>query len=336
MKKFLIGIPLALILILFVCFISLSFTPKLLFTAIKALSPEANLTKPDNYSALKKNIQTKKNIIYSEQYSESSLDIYSPKKKQGKLPVILFIHGGGFFKGEKEMAKYFGPALSNGQYAFVSIDYQLVPEATLFDQLKQINQALAFINENAEKYSWDVNQLNLAGSSAGGFLALQLLSAYHDKDYAESLAIQPVEQLHINSLLLYSAVYNLAEFQSFEGSRLTNYVLGKVGWGLTGEKAWKTDKKLAKTLNLNNYIRRDFPPIFITDGNTKTFTVQAKAYTEELKRKNITTETLFFDPENAVGHGYQLNMKTLASKQAINKSLDFLEANNSQISDNDH
>ena len=310
-------------LILF-CLVLLSYTPKPLFSVIDLYPIEAKLTKPHNYSAIEKKSQATKDIQYSSLYPNSMLDIYSPKGATEKLPIILFVHGGGFFKGEKEMAKYFGPTISSDRYIFVSINYNLVPSTTIFDQVRQVNEALRFIIDNADEYSLDVDRINLSGSSAGGFLALQLASAYYDKDYAELLKLNPVNGVTINSLLLYSAVYDLSEFQSFEGNIFSKYLLSKMGWGLTGIKGWQQDKNLGELLNLNKYRRQDFPPVFITDGNTQTFTEQASNYANELKKMNVPVQTLFFDSKEKVGHGYQLKMDSQASEKAVKSSVEFL------------
>ena len=306
-------------------FILLNYTPKPFFALINILPSEAKLTKPDNYKYISEQTKAERNICYSNKYSNSSLDIYSPKKNNSrKKPVILFVHGGGFFKGDKEMARYFGPTLSNSQYAFVSLNYNLAPSATIFDQIKQLNEAVKYLNDNAEKYALDVNKMNLSGSSAGGFLVLQLLSAYYNEDYAKQLGIVTQRELKFNALLLYSTVYDLTNFQTYKGGILVDYPLSKIGWGITGEKNWRSNDRLNELLNLNNYINEKFPPVFITDGNTKTFTKQAYNYYENLKNNNVSTQTLFFNNNDKVGHGYQLNMSTSSSKKAVEESLLFL------------
>ncbi len=325
MKKFVLVIFVSIFAILIICLGTLYFTPKPLFKLIQGLPIEAKLTKPNDYQQIEDRVKTINDLSYSKEYPESTLDLYLPKKINSKIPVIVFVHGGGFFKGDKKMAKYFGPTISNGNYAFISINYHLVPNATIFDQVGQVNQALTFVTKNAEKYQFDPTQINLSGSSAGGFLALQLLSAYHNKEYAKQIAIQPVENLRINSLLLYSAVFDLSEFQTYQGNLATNYLLSKMGWGLTGEKNWKEDHSLGQLLDLRKLISKDFPPIFITDGNTKTFTKQAKQYVGELKKEEVPVASLFFDGQETVGHGYQLNMETKASSQAVEKTIWFLE-----------
>lgn len=324
-KDFFKSIALLIMVSLLAVWITLCYTPNPLFTVANLIPIEANLTKLDNYLTIEKSTKVERNIVYSEQYPNSLLDIYSPIHSNDKLPVVLFVHGGGFFKGEKEMAKYFGRTISSNEYAFISINYDLVPNATVFDQVKQINDSIQFITDNADEYSLDIDNINLAGSSAGGFLALQLLSSYHNEIYAKKIKITPVEKIKFNSLLLYSAVYDLSEFQHYDSNFLTSYLLSKIGWGLTGERSWESDSVLGAILNQNNYINKDFPSIFITDGNTNTFTEQATNYSNRLEETGVFVQTLFFNSREEVGHGYQLNMHTSASKKAVKESLNFLE-----------
>lgn len=332
MKKLMLKTILSILTVIIISLVILSgvlyFSPKPLFFLTKLLPAEANLAKPINYQLIEKKTVVERNVIYSYDFKNSLLDIYSPKKFTGNLPVILFIHGGGFFKGDKEMAKYFGPTLSDEKYIFVSLNYDLIPDVTIFDQLNQINKAIQFIKENAEKYSIDINKVNLAGSSAGGFLALQLLSAYNNYDYAKCLELKTVKDIKFNSILLYSAVYDLSGYQCYQGKFYINYLLNKMGWGMTGNKDWKNDKDLGRILNLNKYISKSFPPLFITDGNTHTFTEQANNYIEQLKIKSIDVKTLFFDSNQKVEHGYQLNMGSTYSKESIKYSLEFLRNSN--------
>lgn len=318
---------LSIISIIIVFLVVLHFTPRPFFMLINSFPNKSNITPPDNFSSVIREIDVKKDISYSDKYSNSLLDIYSPTTNRKNLPVVLFIHGGGFFKGSKEMAQYFGPTISSNQYIFISIDYNLAPDATIFDQLKQINEAIMFIKKNSNKYLLDTGRINLSGSSAGGFLALQLLSVYHNKEYAAELGINPYTNINFTSILLYSAVYDLSVFQSYKSSLPIDFSLTKIGWGLTGEKDWKTNNKIGKLLNLNNYITKNFPPVFITDGNTHTFTEQAYIFKKKIEERGIPNQTLFFDINEKVGHGYQLNMKTKFSKISVEESLTFLEKN---------
>ena len=62
---------------------------------------DAGLTTPDD-------IQRFDNISYGEDLVWNLLDVYRPKKKDGKLPVIVNIHGGGWVYGDKEIYQFYG------------------------------------------------------------------------------------------------------------------------------------------------------------------------------------------------------------------------------------
>lgn len=325
MKRLFLAVPLLLLFGGLLLGLSLHFTPKPLFALLNSVPLEAQLTKPAHYGTIANRTTVKKDISYSSDYPASTLDLYLPDQITEPLPVVLFVHGGGFFKGDKEMAKYFGPTIASEQYAFVSLNYDLVPAATVFDQVKYVNAAVKFIAEEGANYSLKTDQLTLAGSSAGGFLALQLLSSYYDAPYAEKLGVTPVPGMTFDSLLLYSAVYDLSAFQEYQGNFASSYLLSKLGWGLTGVKNWQQDQALGELLDLTRYVHKDFPPVFLTDGNTRTFTKQAQDYARRLKAAEVPVETLFFDSETVVGHGYQLQMDTPPAKSALQKTLAFLE-----------
>lgn len=324
-KKSLLGVTLIFGLLVILLIARLTVSPNPLFQLAKWIPVEAEITPPDLPPNAEESVRVVGNLEYSQAYDNSFLDLYLPAQQEGKVPVVVFLHGGGFFKGDKEMAKYFGPALSAGRYAFASLNYTLAPDATIFEQLKQVNEALRFLKEKALEYGLDLTQVNMAGSSAGGFLALQLLSSYFDPAYQQALALSPVSDIHFASILLYSAVYDLSVFQEANRNPATNYFLSKIGWGLTGRKNWQEDQEMAKLLNLTYYIADDFPPFFITDGNTRTFLTQAQAYAHQLTQHAIPNQTLFFSNSKKVKHGYQLQMDTEESRQAVEASLTFLE-----------
>lgn len=306
----------------------LHFTPKPLVKLAAWLPVEATQTQPAHFSAIEKNSQVAKDLVYSRDTPEGTLDIYRPKSVNKKLPVVLFVHGGAFFKGEKEMARYFGPTIADAGYAFVSIDYPLVPDVTIFDQVRQVNAALAFLASQKERYGLDTSRINLAGSSAGGFLALQLLTAYQDQNYAKAVQLNATAPVRIKSILLYSAIFDLSQFQGHQGNFFRKYLVDKMGWALTGVKEWRTDEALGELLALNRHVPANMPPVFITDGNYKTFTPQAKAFAAQLAQEGVPVTRLFFATDQKVGHGYQLQMDTTAGEAAVAQTLTFLEQAN--------
>lgn len=105
------------------------------------------------------------------------VDIYLPKKAtvRGPLPVIAYIHGGGWAVGSKIMARPSVMDLVNsGRYAAVSIGYRLSWQDKWPAQIYDVKAATRWIRANAKQYGFDPKRICAMGDSAGGHLAAQL------------------------------------------------------------------------------------------------------------------------------------------------------------------
>lgn len=93
-------------------------------------------------------------------------------KGANKSPLIVFIHGGGWSIGDKAQAAQSKPAhfTANG-IAFASVNYRLVPKATVEQQAADIAAAIALIRAEAKEFGIDPDRIALMGHSAGAHLA---------------------------------------------------------------------------------------------------------------------------------------------------------------------
>jgi acetyl esterase/lipase len=103
------------------------------------------------------------------------LDIYLPANTKGKVPLVIFIHGGGWLVNDKYadigyMKKTVAEIISSG-FALASIDYRFATQAIFPAQIQDCNRAISFLYDNAEKYGVDKNRFAVMGFSAGGHLA---------------------------------------------------------------------------------------------------------------------------------------------------------------------
>jgi acetyl esterase/lipase len=100
------------------------------------------------------------------------LDIYSPRQPVGKLPVVVWIHGGAWNSGSKEGCPIGFMAAKN--LAIVSMDYRLTEVAPFPAQLYDCKAVIRWLRANADRFDLDANRIGIFGASAGGHLALLL------------------------------------------------------------------------------------------------------------------------------------------------------------------
>lgn len=106
------------------------------------------------------------------------LDIYLPPNASGKLPLVVWVHGGGWLSNDKYadmgyMKETIKELMHQG-YALASIDYRFSTQATFPAQMLDCNAAISYLVKNASSYGFDTDHMALMGFSAGGHLAAML------------------------------------------------------------------------------------------------------------------------------------------------------------------
>ena len=107
------------------------------------------------------------------------LDVYSRHPSPDRLlPVVVWVHGGGWRNGSKEGIRRPLPLLERG-YGLVSVGYRLSGEATFPAAIADVKAAFRWVRANAAKFGFDPTRVGAWGSSAGGHL-VALLGTAHD------------------------------------------------------------------------------------------------------------------------------------------------------------
>lgn len=101
------------------------------------------------------------------------LDLYLPENGKD-FPVLLFLHGGGYSKGERGQVQNFGQELARQGIAVAAAGYRLYPQAKHPEQVRDAARALAWLKANAAKHGGRADALFVGGHSAGGHLAALL------------------------------------------------------------------------------------------------------------------------------------------------------------------
>lgn len=103
-------------------------------------------------------------------HPRQKLDLYLPKQDDSKpLPIVIWIHGGGWQRGTKDMLNRQAIVLQNG-FALASVNYRLTNHAPFPAQIHDCKAAIRFLRTHADQYGIDPDRFGAWGSSAGGHL----------------------------------------------------------------------------------------------------------------------------------------------------------------------
>jgi len=109
------------------------------------------------------------------------LDLYLPSGATQSLPVIVWLHAGGWRSGNRTQAPDLSRHFAMHGFAMASIDYRLSGEAKFPAQLHDVKSAIRWLRANAERYGLDDRRIGLWGASAGGHLAALAALTPHDE-----------------------------------------------------------------------------------------------------------------------------------------------------------
>jgi acetyl esterase/lipase len=270
------------------------------------------------------------------------LDIYEPKKlTTEKLPVVIYVHGGAWAKGDKSVRtdsyiEGFILKLVEKNYAVISIDYTLVSETVHFPEpIQDTKDVVKWVRKNAEKYNFDPNNIGYFGASSGAHLSM--LAAYStDNEYVGS-----------PELSSYSGKVNyvVSNFGPTDLNNLLHTRLGKVPvsivglflkpiveirqklvFGISGYDIKKEKRKavdyLATVSPINDV--QNAVPTFILHGNKDKVAPlkQSKKLVKKLKKANIETSLIIV--KDGV-HGFGTTDKTYIN-QLTDEMVNFIDS----------
>ncbi len=235
------------------------------------------------------------------------------------LPVLVFLHGGGWAMGGLETHDAVCRHLAyHGQCMVVSVDYRLAPENKFPAAVEDCEAALAWVTGNAGAIGGDPKRVAIGGDSAGGNLAAVVARRYTRQldPGAPHLALQ---------LLIYPAT----DFTADNGSIRDNgqgYLLTKPALDrfrdlyLRGECDWSdpdASPLLARDLS-------GLPPAFIQTGEFDPLRDEGRAYGKKLRGAGVPVEEICYP---GMIHGFtRMGALVDVANQALDDSARALRA----------
>ncbi|MEZ5356638.1 MAG: alpha/beta hydrolase [Bryobacteraceae bacterium] len=130
--------------------------------------------------------RTQREIAYAEPRNERQLlDVYSPATG-AQLPVVVWVHGGGWMRGSKDGEVGKAAAFNKKGFVFVAINYRFVPHVTMEDIVRDVAASVGWVHANIARHGGDPGRIFLMGHSAGAQLAALLCT---DSRYVEARGV---------------------------------------------------------------------------------------------------------------------------------------------------
>jgi acetyl esterase/lipase len=228
-----------------------------------------------------------------------TLDLYVPKSNN-KVPLIIFIHGGGFSRGDKGDQNP-SPFLADG-YAFASLNYRLSPDAIFPAQIEDCKSAVRWLRTNASKYGLDPDRFGAWGTSAGGHLVAMLGTTGDTKvfDVGENLVVSSRVQAVADW-------FGPTDFLQMDAHRLPDGMghdaPGSPESRLIGGPIQRNKDKVARA-NPITYITAGGPPFLIAHGDADRLVPHHQSVLLEAALKMAGVPVTFYTVKGG-GHGFR-------------------------------
>lgn len=225
------------------------------------------------------------------------LDIYLPETPalEGPLPVIAFVHGGGWRTGSKIMAR---PMIMNhvdsGRYAAVSIGYRLSWQDSWPAQIHDLKAAIRWIRAHADDYGFDPDRICAMGPSAGGHLVAMLGTTNGDSRFEGELGNHLNESSTVQCVIVFFGPVDLRADNNDDS--LSTPVADLLGSSPT------ENPSVAAEASPLLHVTADAPPFLIVHGTRDPLVAysQSVALTEALDKAGVP---VIFQTIEEAGHG---------------------------------
>jgi acetyl esterase/lipase len=135
-----------------------------------------------------KNTLARTDVAYGKD-EKQRLDIYAPKGAK-EAPVVIFVHGGEWTRGDKANISYKPKFLNENGIVFVSVNYRLTPPAKHPAHVSDVAAAVRWVHDHAAEFGGDAKKIVLMGHSAGCHL---VTLAALDPRYLAAVKLRPAD-----------------------------------------------------------------------------------------------------------------------------------------------
>ncbi|MBN9383319.1 MAG: alpha/beta hydrolase [Chitinophagaceae bacterium] len=205
-----------------------------------------------------------RNIRYAGAGVRQDFDLYRPAGKLGRLPLVIWIHGGGWWMGGKKNMDVVAYLIGHG-YAIASVGYRYSQDSIFPAQIRDCYAAVGYIFKHAAELGVDTARIVVAGASAGGHLASLLgMSLNNVRQDFGSDRLRGMK-VSIKGVINFYGPADLYAFHGDGAGYKVDSATSSVARMLGASPLVRPD--LAKWASPATYVDRGDPPVLILHGD---------------------------------------------------------------------
>jgi acetyl esterase len=263
----------------------------------------------------RKGIRQKHYVIRGYNHMKVKVTVFEKKNQEGLAPGLLYIHGGGFqMEGTPVHLSMLNQMIMVSGHKAVYVKYHLTPKFPFPAALLDCYHALLWMKEHADYLSIDIDDITVAGDSAGGNLATAV--ALYARDHGgpkihKQLLIYPVIDVKQDS----------DSIQAYTDTPMWNSILNKSMWELYLRQG---DFGMLQYASPSIAEVHDMPTTYIETAHYDCLRDEAIDYARKLEQAGV--KVIEYHTRRTV-HGYDAAFFSRMVKRMIGHRIDFLKEN---------
>lgn len=232
--------------------------------------------------------------------STHRMDVFRSSATERTLPIIINVHGGGLMMGTKEFNRFFCAQLCKLGFVVFSIEYRLIPEVTVFEQLTDITAAMDFVKHHSLIHGGDPLHTYMVGDSAGAYLITYAIAISNNPVLANVSGVTPSD-FHVNALGLISGMFYTRRMDEI------GLFLPKLLYG----KSYRHSPFFPYTNPEHPEIIKHLPPCFLVTSHNDHLHHYTADFVAALKRIGKPHKLIDYDKDNRLTHAFSVFEPTM-------------------------
>ena len=261
-------------------------------------------------------IEEELNIPYMNRDEDPlAMDIFKPIVPAGtELPVVVTIHGGGLYMGDRKLSRSFSRLLAHRGYLVFSLEYRLVPKVNVCQQFDDVCAGLDLVGRRLVDFDVDFTRVFLAAESAGAYLATYVTAMRHSTRLQEAIGYQPGRLVFKALGLMSGMVYTNRDdpcgkvlFQQFYGTK-------------------QADENFLQYMDPEHpEIINNLPPVYLITSRGDFVNHYSVLFHDALKRAGKPTHLLYYGDKKLIHSFSTLQLDDPRAVESVDKMLAWFE-----------